>query len=181
MKRLKKGSFTIECALIYPIILLVLISLVWLLIYMYDKVAIEKSLIHGLLAADYDYYQSNDALKNEIEERINENIMTETIALKDIRISVKAGRFSCGVEAEGHLNIPEGIPFLDQMEKVCVEMEKSRYSGKECIKEVRRLKKIADTVKEETVEDGDEEGTEPKLPDSGGQIGGLPDGDGVEQ
>ena len=32
-----KGSFTIECALIMPVILLCIVSIIWMMIYMYDE------------------------------------------------------------------------------------------------------------------------------------------------
>ena len=51
--KIKKGNMTIECALIMPMILTVIISLVWLTIYLYDMSVAQTALIHGLLISDY--------------------------------------------------------------------------------------------------------------------------------
>lgn len=178
MKKIKEGSYTVECALIMPIVLLVIVSLVWLLIYMYDKAAFEKNLIHALMVADYDYSASNTNLKDKIEERINESLADEIIGMKEVKVNVKVDKFSCSAEAEGVLNIPEGIPGLSKFCKLDIKISKKRTSGAETIKEARRFRKIKDALSEETeeiVESGNQNGIEPAIPDNDGGLLGLPD------
>lgn len=181
MKRINKGSYTVECALVLPIVLLVIISLVWLLIYLYDKAALEKNIVHALLAADYDYSMSNNKLKQEIENRIDENLHAELIGMKEVRISVTVNKLKCTVSAEGCLNIPEGIPVLSKLCRLEMEIQKKRYSGTETVKDLRRLQKIADLLTEgmeDAVESGNQTGNEQALPYYDGEVLGLPDSNG---
>lgn len=180
MKKLKNGSYTVECALIFPFVLFVVISLVWILIYMYDKVAVEKNLIHALMAVDYNYSMSNVSLKNEIEDRINEHLCEELIGAKDIRISVTVSKLTCTAKAECTLNIPEGIPGLSKLCMLSTEIEKKRISGAETIKEVRRLQKIKECL-EGTVENGDTNGNEQAISDYDDGLLGLSDSHGDKQ
>ena len=72
------GNLTIECAMIMPLILLVIISVVWLMIYLYDSVVIEKALVHGVMAADYRDSRTNSELMKEIEMQL---FMTRHVVL----------------------------------------------------------------------------------------------------
>ncbi len=180
MTKTKEGSYTIECALIFPIVLAVITAFVWLVIYAYDRVAIEKNLIHGLLAADYDYSESNSKLQQIIEDRINENMNDEIIGIKEMKITVSVGKNTCRASAEGIMNIPEGIPLFSKFREINVEIEKKRYSPVKIIDDIGRIKEIYTYISttEESDEGGNQTGNEQAISDFGGEIIGLPDSNG---
>lgn len=142
----KNGSFTIECALIMPVILLSVVSIIWLMIYMYDANVIYRSLVHAVLAADYHESDSNSELKNEIEERVYEDLKGQLVGVTDAEVFVKVGKNNVTARVEAKLAMSQGLPGLSELGEIKTEVKEKRMSGADIILDVRRIKAIYDVA-----------------------------------
>lgn len=143
-----KGSMTIECALLMPIIISVIISVMWLMIYMYDRIMINRALIHGILYCDYIRKENTIVIEKEIEKRINEDLNNRILATNDIKVSVKFNNMHCKVSAEARMNIPGGIEWLEKMSVIRIEQEKYILNGAAVIRDIDRAKTYLDLFNE---------------------------------
>ena len=139
-----KGSFTIECALIMPVILLCVVSIMWLMIYMYDENVIYRSLVHAVLAADYHESDSNNELKNEIEERVYEDLKGQLVGVSDAEVIVKVGKNNVSAKVEAKLGMSMDIPGMSELGEIEVEVKETRKFGADIILDVRRVKAVYD-------------------------------------
>ena len=143
-EELKKGSLTIECALIMPVILLCIVSVMWLMIYMYDENVIYRSLVHAVLAADYHESDSNNKLKTEIEERIFEDLKGQLVGVTDAEVFINVGKNHVTARVEAELGMSQSIPGLSELGKINVEVKEKRMFGSDIILDVRRIKAAYD-------------------------------------
>lgn len=139
-----KGSFTIECALIMPVILLCIVSIIWMMIYMYDENVIYRSLVHAVLAADYHESDSNNELKNEIEERVYEDLKGQLVGVSDAEVIVKVGKNNVSAKVEAKLGMSKDIPGMSELGEIEVEVKGMRKFGADIILDVRRVKAVYD-------------------------------------
>lgn len=151
-----KGNFTVECAMIMPIILMCIISILWLMIYMYNANIMYRALIHAVSAADYHNSKSNIQLQNEVEDRIYEDIKGQLVGIKDGKVTVKVGKNSVAASIEGKLEISESLLGLSELSGIKAEVKKSRMHGADIILDTRRIKALYDAadglIKEEKPE-----------------------------
>ena len=139
-----KGSFTIECAFIMPVILLCVVSIMWLMIFMYDENVIYRSLVHAVLAADYHESDSNNELKNEIEERVYEDLKGQLVGVSDAEVIVKVGKNNVSAKVEAKLGMSMDIPGMSELGEIEVEVKGMRKFGADIILDVRRVKAVYD-------------------------------------
>ena len=142
----KKGSFTLECALIMPVILICIVSLMWLMIYMYDENVIYRALVHAVMAADYRESDTNSQLKNEIEERVYEDLKGQLVGVTDAEVFVNVGKKKVGARVEAKLGMPLDIPGLSELADIKVEVKETRMFGADIIMDVRRIKAVYDVA-----------------------------------
>ena len=158
----KNGSFTIECALIMPVILLCVVSIMWMMIYMYDANVIYRSLVHAVLAADYHESDSNSELKNEIEERVYEDLKGQLVGVTDAEVFVKVGKNNVTARVEAELAMSQNLPGLSELGEIKTEVKEKRMSGADIILDVRRIKAIYDIAEKIVGSVTDEEKPEPE-------------------
>lgn len=140
----KKGNFTIECALIMPIILVCILAVVWLIIFLYDKNVMYRAMIHAVSAADYKNSSTNGELKKEIEERLYEDLNNQLVGVKESSVSVKVGAKKVTVTVEGKLNVPMSENILSSLSEIELKVTKKRMDAAGIIADVRRVKALYD-------------------------------------
>ena len=148
MKKKAKGSFTVECALIMPIILLVIVSVIWIMIAMYDKGIMYKAAVHAILAADYHVSDNNFQLKKEIEERIYEESDGQLVGTDEPEISVNILGNKVNIKMNAALNVPSDIAGISELDNISVGVSKKRWFGADIISDVRRIKALYDLAEE---------------------------------
>ena len=148
MKKKAKGSFTVECALIMPIILLVIVSVIWIMIAMYDKGIMYKAAVHAILAADYHVSDNNFQLKKEIEERIYEESDGQMVGTDEPEISVNILGNKVNIKMNAALNVPSDIAGISELDNISVGVSKKRWFGADIISDVRRIKALYDLAEE---------------------------------
>ncbi|MCR5847889.1 MAG: pilus assembly protein [Lachnospiraceae bacterium] len=148
MKKKAKGNFTVECALIMPIILLVIVSVIWIMIAMYDKGIMYKAAVHAILAADYHVSDNNFQLKKEIEERIYEESDGQLVGTDEPEISVNILGNKVNIKMNAALNVPSDIAGISELDNISVGVSKKRWFGADIISDVRRIKALYDLAEE---------------------------------
>lgn len=144
--RIRNGSMTLECAMLMPIILMVIISIIWLMIFMYDRVVINRALIHGVMYCDYVRDENNFIIEKEIEKRINEQLADSIIAVNEVNVCVKVNDWWCKAEIEAQMDIPDGISWLSGISVIKMEKKKDIIYGARVIRLVNRVEKYKNLI-----------------------------------
>ena len=142
--KIKKGNMTIECALIMPMILTVIISLVWLTIYLYDMSIAQTALIHGLLISDYSPNTTNSSLKEAIKAAIDEESAPYMVGVEECKVTTKVKQRKCIASMEIRMNITDSSPVLSKLMKNSMEFSSTRLSPAYVIRDTRKFKGMYD-------------------------------------
>ena len=145
--RFRKANMTIECALIMPIILTVIISLIWLTVYLYDTGIAQTAIIHGLLISDYSPYVSNTSLSDSIKAGIEEESSPYLVGVSDCSIKTKVKQRQCIATMTIQMNIPDSAPVISKLTTNTMEYSLTRLSGAYVIRDTRRIKGMYDFYK----------------------------------
>lgn len=133
--------------MIMPIILLTIVSIVWLMIFLYDRTVMYKALVHAVMAADYAGNCSNNELKKIIEDRIDEELGEALLGVENADISVKVSKRKVSASISTTFAVPQNVPVLSELRETEMEIEKVRMSAAELISDVRRIKALYDFAK----------------------------------
>ena len=140
----KDGNFTIECAFIMPIIFAVILSVIWLIIFLYDKNVMYRALVHGVSEADYQNFTSNGKLADEIEERVYEDIKGQLLGLENPVAKCRVSKSEVTAEITASLAVPDGLLGLGDIKDISVTVSKKRTDPAGIISDVRRVKALMD-------------------------------------
>lgn len=154
-----RGSFTIECAMLMPMILLCIVAIMWLMIIMYDKNVMDRALVHAVLEAEHNPGMSMTKLKKEIEKRIYDDLEGQLVGVKDVKVTVRVEMTKIRATIEAEAGISDNIPFATKLNEIKSEVVERRLSGADLIMDVRRIKALYDIVKNLT-DDGMEDTSE---------------------
>ena len=183
---LRKGSMTVETALIMPVVLSVILTVILFLLYLYNRSVMNDA---AILASAQVMYSEKDDLNGEIVKQIKEkceaSLSDRLIGMDDLQTEISVGKLKSSVTITGKLRIaeagflPESLPF----QTVRVNAESERIYPAQFIRTVRKGKKIKEWITERNKEINDTEGSllqtghESELSDSSDGMLFLPGGD----
>ena len=183
---LRKGSMTVETALIMPVVLSVILTVILFLLYLYNRSVMNDA---AILASAQVMYSEKDDLNGEIVKQIKEkceaSLSDRLIGMDDLQTEISVGKLKSSVTITGKLRIaeagflPESLPF----QTVRVNAESERIYPAQFIRTVRKGKKIKEWITERNKEINDTEGSllqtghESELSDSSDEMLFLPGGD----
>ena len=183
---LRKGSMTVETALIMPVVLSVILTVILFLLYLYNRSVMNDA---AILASAQVMYSEKDDLNGEIVKQIKEkceaSLSDRLIGMDDLQTEITVGKLKSSVTITGKLRIaeagflPESLPF----QTVRVNAESERIYPAQFIRTVRKGKKIKEWITERNKEINDKEGSllqtghESELSDSSDGMLFLPGGD----
>ena len=183
---LQKGSMTVETALIMPVVLSVILTVILFLLYLYNRSVMNDA---AILASAQVMYSEKDDLNGEIVKQIKEkceaSLSDRLIGMDDLQTEISVGKLKSSVTITGKLRIaeagflPESLPF----QTVRVNAESERIYPAQFIRTVRKGKKIKEWITERNKEINDTEGSllqtghESELSDSSDEMLFLPGGD----
>ena len=183
---LRKGSMTVETALIMPVVLSVILTVILFLLYLYNRSVMNDA---AILASAQVMYSEKDDLNGEIVKQIKEkceaSLSDRLIGMDDLQTEITVGKLKSSVTITGKLRIaeagflPESLPF----QTVRVNAESERIYPAQFIRTVRKGKKIKEWITERNKEINDTEGSllqtghESELSDSSDGMLFLPGGD----
>ena len=187
---LQKGSMTVETALIMPVVLSVILTVILFLLYLYNRSVMNDA---AILASAQVMYSEKDDLNGEIVKQIEEKCETalsdRLVGMDDLQTEISVGKFKSSVTITGKLRIagagflPESLPF----QTIRVNAKSERLYPAQFIRTVRKGKKIKEWITERNTEINDTEGSllqaghEPELSDSSEGMLFLPGGDVLQE
>lgn len=142
-----KGSFTVEAALIFPLILGVLLTVLYLSFYLHDRAVLDNAA--WKLAFDASMYSASgitrEKAENKLEERLD-NMEIPTLVIRDIEKEYTFNRQKVSVKLNGYFQIP-GIRLLTELTGVKeiyihVNRTASVYNPTEFIRTMKKLEGI---------------------------------------
>lgn len=101
MKRRYKGSYTIEMALLLPVIALVFVVSVWGGFYYHDKNILSSCAYEIAVVGSTKVREEDAVTEEELKRAFSEKIAGKCILFSDIGVSVHLGEKSVEVEAIG--------------------------------------------------------------------------------
>lgn len=143
MKKKQNGSLTIECSLIFPIILAVIITLVWMLIFLYDRAIVQTAAIHGALECDYSR-DVNKKLEQKIEDDINSQLAGRLVGVEKVSVHVEVNSDRCQINIGVYMNAVNG--FGGKFDFFETNIKKERMSGTQTIRKIRQVLKISEIL-----------------------------------
>ena len=134
MRKDLKASFTVEAALLIPLIMVVFGVLLSLLLYYHDRMllvsAVQESAVYGS--------SRENKTDKEIEKHLRELIEGRLLLLKDFRIEIDNQKTVCKVSCTVNHSV-----FQLGVESKMIKTEPEQY-----IRTIRKLEKIGDEVKD---------------------------------
>lgn len=177
---LKKGSLTVETALIMPVILFVIVLLVYDLFYLYNRCVLTDAAYLAVKQTLYYESESNRQIQNRVKEKCEEALKGRLIAVKDVSLTVSVGKFQTKAVLTAKMNIPEeGIMGMAvPLREINVQAFSDRLSPAGVIRAVRKGRKVKEWFQkdeEKSDESTIQSGYELQLFDSSTQLQLLPD------
>lgn len=101
-----KGSYTIEAALLMPLILGIIVVLIFTSFFLHDRAVMYEGAI--LLANRYtnEHTMSNEAIKQELETMSKQIINKKVLTTKNISTEIKVKDKEIIVKSSGDFNFP---------------------------------------------------------------------------
>ncbi len=101
VRKWMKGSYTVEAALLLPVIVIALLSILYISCYMYDCCLVEKS-IHAVTLRGVCYQGSDKKCKkymqNEWKKLTNDKLLGSKVSEVDITVNAVYVKVSCKTE-----------------------------------------------------------------------------------
>lgn len=153
MSRIKKkdlrGSFTIEAAIIMPIIIIIMVMLIYLGFFQYNRcVMTQKTYVAALRGAIYDEQLEGNILeRNRYTETELKNLYgTKILAARGFRSRVEMDNKEVKVHSDTSVKVPFVMLLRNQGYKngwqIQVEKQVSIYKEIEFIRACRKVEKI---------------------------------------
>ena len=151
------ANYTIECALIMPLILYSVVLIVWLMIYLYDAMVVQIAMIHGLMAVEYNQDLSNTQLCKEIKGRTQEELSGRLLGVSEVSVRVEVKKSKCIVKTNVKMNTLTGIPGISKLSEYSSTETKKRINTREVIRKTRRAEGIYKyLVRNKIISDGED-------------------------
>lgn len=141
-----RGSFTIEAALLMPIILGTIVILIYTSFFLHDRAVIYEGAI--LLANKYTNEQnmSDDKIKQNLEKEINQIINEQVICTRNISTEITVKDKEIIVASTGEFYFPNmyvaKAVFQKQGFHILVTKTMKRYNPVSFIRNCRKVEKL---------------------------------------
>lgn len=181
----KKGylqaNMTVECALVMPVVLSVIVLLIMFLIYLYNRNVLQDAAFLGVKNATYYEDRSNREIEESVAFKSWEAIRGRLIFMENVKMDVSVGKFQVRVHFSGEMKrspftvIGLPVPF----QTIEAEAKADRFRPVAVIRNIRKGEAVTEWIKERGAKDesGIQKGYEMQLSDSSEGIGRLPAAD----
>lgn len=188
--KMRKGSLTVETALIMPVILSVILLVVLFVLYLYNQSVMTDA---AILASSRVMYceedETNGAIVRQVREKCIISLCDRLVGMENLHTEISVGKFQSKVTITGDLVIagtgllPEDLPFRT----IRVSAKSERLHPGQFIRNVRKGRKIKEWITERNkgINDADagllQTGHEPELLNSDEGLLVLPGGDVLQE
>ena len=111
MKKSVKGSYTIEAALVFPLIMTVIVFIIYMSLFLHDRAAMSSCAYQAALKASLIRTGEED-MRSEAERAAAYSIDGLLLATSDPDISVTVSGKKVSIRYSGTLKIPRSILFF---------------------------------------------------------------------
>lgn len=129
-----KGSYTVENAVILPILLMIILLLLSLAFFVHDTIVIKA--ITWKTIASMDEYSSDSKALKEITEKGEDEIRKDTFSLKAVKMNLTVN--DNGIKAITSYSV--GLPGLNRIEEETVDYEKNNLAMS--YRKIKTMKRI---------------------------------------
>lgn len=118
-QRWLKGSYTVECAFIVPIVLGIIFALMYVLFYEHDKLVAQGNIRSGIL----EYVTDGEELPelSQWKKQVQSKLWMGTVTEADIRHSGLAVKATANIQLQWRL--PVLNQFLEEKQEITCEMK----------------------------------------------------------
>ena len=144
-----EGSYTVEMALLFPLILGVLLFSLGLTFYLYDLCVLDINANLVALEGQKFAYMSEKNRERKIKERAGE-VKDSLIAIEKFSVSVQAKGDKISIAYSGEYTFPIVNLFLSgnrKKEAVSIQAESVMQNAVEWIQTVRKVERLAEYIK----------------------------------
>lgn len=115
LKKSMQGGFTIETALLMPMILTVIMLIVYLNIYLYNVAVMQTIACRGTQKVFYYEREDDDVIEGKCANLVIGALKETLVGMKDVDVEVKVSANEVNIKIKGCLNVPELI-YLESLE-----------------------------------------------------------------
>ncbi|MCR5746753.1 MAG: pilus assembly protein [Lachnospiraceae bacterium] len=112
MRKELKGSYTIEAALIFPMIMTVIVFIIYMSLYLHDRAVMSSCAYQAALKASMIRTAVED-MRKEAEKAADYNLEGLLLATENVESEVEVSGKNVKVSYKGNLRIPHSILFLN--------------------------------------------------------------------
>lgn len=109
MKKYQRGSFTVETALIMPIVLMVILIVFFFVLYMYNRSVMQNAAYRGVTQVFYYSSESNEYIKEECSRVVLKDLENSLVGVKNAEVEIEVSADRVEITVDGRLNVPEII------------------------------------------------------------------------
>ncbi len=157
-KRWQSGSFTVETALIMPVVITVILIMFFFVLYMYNRGVMQNAVCRGAKAVFYYENESNEDIQKECSRLVFGDLEKSLVGVKDTKIEVGVSANQIEITLTGRLNVPEMLaPKDSRMEELWdykISWEESRIHAASIIRNGQQIENVIEETKSEEDRDG---------------------------
>lgn len=105
-KRYLQGYFTVEAALILPMVMLFITIMIFLAFYSYDRCIMEQSAYQAALSGTSNHIKDTDTVWKETKEAADKLIEGKLFAISNVICNVNVSATEVAVTYYGEVNVP---------------------------------------------------------------------------
>lgn len=126
MRIRKRGSYTVEAAITIPIVIGVILFVLYICIFSYDRVVIHHAIVSELYK---DVEEEEDAIISEqITESVSNKIRNNVIANWEVEVNTEIDTTSIVVSVNAYMNHSQGlISMLIDNKMMSIRLRYSKY------------------------------------------------------
>ena len=146
MKKNLSASYTIEAALVFPLIMGVIVFLIYISFFLHDRAVMKSCAYQAALKASLIRTSSSD-MEQEARKAANYNIDGLLLATEDLSTEVNVSGKEISVSYSGRLRIPQGALFIRiaGTESIDVKGEATSYQ-KDAIEFIRNCRAAGNII-----------------------------------
>ena len=178
-EKTENGSITIESALIMPVVLYVIVLLVYLLLFLYNRnVCYDAALLSAKQAA---YFESdtNRQIEKKMKEKCEEALLDRLVGVENLSVKISVSRFRTETEISARMCFLDApvIKGLIPFGEIKVKGSAERFRPVDYFRAMKKVEYLSDWIKERRQNEyggGIQEGYESQLPDYSSNMQLLP-------
>lgn len=145
LRNRNSGVTTLEACVIIPIVFMIIMLLIWLGIYQYNRMVFTQVASMAAIKGSQNAEKSNDEIIKIVNSRIEELLDEKLIMMENVSSDIEVNYAQIKVHLQGEFNIPEAIYITDIYEKnmweIAVDKSAPRIRSSMIIRTAERIRR----------------------------------------